>query len=164
MKIQNMKMSLIVLIVGFFILIIGGVGGYFIGRSSVILPTDTPPKLINPIPPTPQETACTLEARICPDGSPVGRVPPNCKFAPCPDQTISPIIDNQNNVDNKLSVPCGGWDTSGEIRCECSGKLIKPPCPIGASCDGASYICEGQCANCCYDGIAENNPYPPCLD
>ncbi len=28
--------------------------------------------------------ACTLEARICPDGSAVGRIPPNCEFAPCP--------------------------------------------------------------------------------
>ena len=29
-------------------------------------------------------TACTLEAKICPDGSSVGRSGPNCEFAPCP--------------------------------------------------------------------------------
>jgi hypothetical protein len=29
------------------------------------------------------ETACTLEALICPDGSSVGRVGPSCEFAPC---------------------------------------------------------------------------------
>lgn len=29
-------------------------------------------------------TACTLEAKICPDGSSVGRTLPNCEFAPCP--------------------------------------------------------------------------------
>lgn len=28
--------------------------------------------------------ACTQDAKICPDGSSVGRVPPFCKFAPCP--------------------------------------------------------------------------------
>lgn len=28
--------------------------------------------------------ACTMEAKMCPDGSYVGRVPPNCEFAPCP--------------------------------------------------------------------------------
>ncbi len=28
--------------------------------------------------------ACTAEAKICPDGSAVGRVGPNCEFAPCP--------------------------------------------------------------------------------
>lgn len=28
--------------------------------------------------------ACTEEAKICPDGSAVGRIGPNCEFAPCP--------------------------------------------------------------------------------
>ena len=28
--------------------------------------------------------ACTLEAKICPDGTAVGRTGPNCEFAPCP--------------------------------------------------------------------------------
>jgi len=31
-----------------------------------------------------QPVACTMEARLCPDGTAVGRVPPNCDFAPCP--------------------------------------------------------------------------------
>lgn len=28
--------------------------------------------------------ACTTEAKLCPDGSSVARVPPACEFAPCP--------------------------------------------------------------------------------
>ncbi len=28
--------------------------------------------------------ACTQEAKLCPDGSYVGRTGPNCEFAPCP--------------------------------------------------------------------------------
>lgn len=28
--------------------------------------------------------ACTLDARVCPDGSAVGRTGPSCSFAPCP--------------------------------------------------------------------------------
>lgn len=32
---------------------------------------------INPV-------ACTMEAKLCPDGSAVGRTGPNCEFAPCP--------------------------------------------------------------------------------
>ena len=28
--------------------------------------------------------ACTMDARMCPDGSYVGRVAPSCEFAPCP--------------------------------------------------------------------------------
>lgn len=27
---------------------------------------------------------CTMDAKICPDGSYVGRVAPDCEFAPCP--------------------------------------------------------------------------------
>ena len=27
---------------------------------------------------------CSTEAKICPDGSGVGRTGPNCEFAPCP--------------------------------------------------------------------------------
>jgi hypothetical protein len=32
----------------------------------------------------PPGTACTQEAKICPDGSAVGRTGPDCSFAPCP--------------------------------------------------------------------------------
>jgi hypothetical protein len=28
--------------------------------------------------------ACTMDAKICPDGSAVGRIGPDCAFAPCP--------------------------------------------------------------------------------
>ena len=30
-----------------------------------------------------KQFACTMEARLCPDGSAVGRTSPNCEFAPC---------------------------------------------------------------------------------
>ena len=33
---------------------------------------------------SPHQKACTLEAKICPDGTAVGRTGPNCEFAPCP--------------------------------------------------------------------------------
>ena len=29
-------------------------------------------------------TACTMDARLCPDGSAVGREGPNCEFKKCP--------------------------------------------------------------------------------
>lgn len=34
--------------------------------------------------PSPTPVACTMEAKLCPDGSVVGRTGPNCEFAPCP--------------------------------------------------------------------------------
>jgi hypothetical protein len=37
-------------------------------------------------------TACTQEAKLCPDGSTVGRTGPNCTFAPCPiSATATPL-------------------------------------------------------------------------
>lgn len=34
--------------------------------------------------PTPSPRACTQEAKLCSNGSYVGRTGPNCEFAPCP--------------------------------------------------------------------------------
>jgi len=31
-------------------------------------------------------TACTMEAKICPDGTTVGRIAPNCEFETCPSE------------------------------------------------------------------------------
>lgn len=30
------------------------------------------------------QVSCTMEAKICPDGSAVGRTGPDCEFSPCP--------------------------------------------------------------------------------
>jgi len=38
-----------------------------------------------------QPKACTLEAKICPDGSTVGRTGPNCEFSACP-EAASPQV------------------------------------------------------------------------
>lgn len=37
-----------------------------------------------------QPVACTMDAKICPDGSAVGRIGPNCEFAACPEVTACP--------------------------------------------------------------------------
>lgn len=40
------------------------------------------------------EIACTLEAKVCPDGSSVGRMGPSCAFAPCAFPNVE--IENMN--------------------------------------------------------------------
>lgn len=52
--------------------------------------------IYNPAPteykePTP--VACTMEAKMCPDGSYVGRSGPNCDFEACPEPT-EPIFED----------------------------------------------------------------------
>jgi len=37
----------------------------------------------------PMPIACTAEAKLCPDGSAVGRTGPACEFAPCPSEAVS---------------------------------------------------------------------------
>jgi len=34
---------------------------------------------------TPEQVACTMEAKLCPDGSYVGRTGPRCEFSACPE-------------------------------------------------------------------------------
>jgi hypothetical protein len=36
-----------------------------------------------------QSVACTMEAKLCPDGSYVGRTGPNCEFSICPSSTTT---------------------------------------------------------------------------
>jgi len=48
-------------------------------------PYPYPAPYVYPTPNTSQPRACTMEAKLCPDGSYVGRTGPNCEFSPCPD-------------------------------------------------------------------------------
>lgn len=62
------RLPILIVSVVLFLLIIGGASaGYFL--------------ILNK---QPQQTACTMEAKICPDGSSVGRTGPKCEFSPCP--------------------------------------------------------------------------------
>lgn len=42
-------------------------------------------------PSTNSPVACTMEAKLCPDGSYVGRQPPTCEFSPCPEPGTTSI-------------------------------------------------------------------------
>lgn len=42
--------------------------------------------------------ACTLEAKICPDGSAVGRSGPSCEFAECPAVEASETLDKSDLI------------------------------------------------------------------
>lgn len=46
---------------------------------------------------------CPQDARGCPDGSFVGRVPPNCEFAKCPEDTIKPNADCDGKLTPQLT-------------------------------------------------------------
>ena len=86
----------------------------------------------------PKKIACTEEAKICPDGSAVGRTGPNCEFAPCPGET--------GTVTGRLSVgplcpvePCDAdpldFSSNQVILESSSGQKI----PISLYTDGTIY-------------------------
>lgn len=64
---------------------------YFFGQKDN--PFSTP--ISSPIAPVKNDSkACTEEAKICPDGSAVGRTGPNCEFAACPEGVKNSICKN----------------------------------------------------------------------
>ncbi len=48
---------------------------------------------------------CTLDAKLCPDGSYVGRVPPTCEFAMCPNPTNATSSATTTPDDDIYSTP-----------------------------------------------------------
>lgn len=86
------------MIVGALLLVsVVGAGAYYAGTqqaASTVVVTDT--QIIQ----YPEESAelesvaCTMEAKVCPDGSSVGRTGPNCEFSMCPGETEQTAAQN----------------------------------------------------------------------
>lgn len=86
-----------------------------------------------------QPRMCTMEARLCPDGSAVGRTGPNCEFAPCPNATSTP-------GDGGLPTPSGSVVALGQ-RILNNGVYITPlevledsRCPVDVQCIQAGTV------------------------
>ncbi len=56
------------------------------------------PKLANKNVAVTNNRVCTDEAKICPDGSAVGRTEPNCEFATCPVITYKQFVDAKTGI------------------------------------------------------------------
>lgn len=63
---------------------------------------------------TPEPVVCTADARLCPDGSYVGRTGPRCEFAPCPDTKT-------RTVSLYYYSPSKDQDASGNVMCSNQG-------------------------------------------
>lgn len=61
------------------LLAVAALGGYFIYQQQI----------------KPNLVACTMDAKICPDGSAVSRTSPKCEFAPCPTSQSSPTPSDE---------------------------------------------------------------------
>lgn len=74
-----MKNIVIILVI---LLVIAGLVYYFTGSDNSL--------------PGGEQIACTMDARVCPDGSYVGRTGPNCEFAACPTTSTSTVNSTTN--------------------------------------------------------------------
>lgn len=81
---QNKGSVVIILIIALALVGIGA--SYYLGtqkaRTPESYPIEVPDRKDNG-----NVTGCTMEAKICPDGTAVGRSGPNCEFAPCPGES-----------------------------------------------------------------------------
>ena len=50
-----------------------------------------------------EPTICTADAKLCPDGSYMGRVPPTCEFAACPVATSSEMVLLEAQIGKSVS-------------------------------------------------------------
>ena len=83
-------------------------------------------------------TACTMEAKICPDGSAVGRTGPNCEFAPCPASvgktTACSVGMRQGDVCSQIYAP-----VCATVQIQC----VKAPCnPVKQTFPNACEACH----------------------
>jgi|GEM_PF-3169363 len=125
--------------------------------------------------------ACTMEAKICPDGTSVGRVPPKCEFAPCGGSNVKCIADvkkcsngkyakrvppnceftpcEETAVSNETvtvdpTIPVEGWDNRHPL----------PPVPATGTSGGAAggqVMCTME-AKICPDGTSVGRVPPKC--
>lgn len=110
----------IVFLVLFFVVAVFGVvlfGQVFPSKSVMQLP---PNRIVQ----------CTMEAKVCPDGTSVGRSGPSCEFAPCP-TTPTPAQNPLPDADDELQttyIHGQEWPPKTEVtdvKFSCKEKLVQ---------------------------------------
>lgn len=79
-----------------------------------------------------EDQVCTLVAKICPDGTSVGHVGPNCEFADCPEETTSWGTYINDQVGFEMKYPDNFFDPSQQPRLftgDCNYSVFPDSCP-----------------------------------
>jgi hypothetical protein len=89
--------------------------------------------------PQPGQFACTKDAKVCPDGTEVGRSGPRCEFAPCPE--AKPCTTDADCQDGQACV--------GSLGCDEIWRCAKVACTRDlvtyCGCDGKTFQGSGTC-------------------
>ncbi|MDD5068332.1 MAG: hypothetical protein PHS53_02840 [Candidatus Pacebacteria bacterium] len=110
-----------------FLIIIGAVFLFWPKISGIPNPTPSP---------TSTETGvfCTQDAKLCPDGSYVGRIAPSCEFAKCPGTPVPPPVTGN------LTLALGQKGTLGELTITPNSIIEDSRCPVDVQCIQAGRI------------------------
>lgn len=82
-----------------------------------------------------EPVACTMDAKMCPDGSFVGRVAPNCNFAPCPK------VKANGCTQTMIDMPCA--DIYEPVCATLEVQCITEPCdPIKQTVNNSCEVCK----------------------
>lgn len=73
----------------------------------------------------PVDVACTMDAKLCPDGSSVGRIPPSCEFAACPTPAAS------TSTTSPTTPPTSATGTESWVTTTTNGNTFSYPPTVG---------------------------------
>jgi len=85
----------------------------------------------------PGSIACTMEAKICPDGSAVRRTGPNCEFADCPVPTSPPVTAT---IPADMTLGVGQTGVAGTLSVTFNKFVQDSRCPIDVQCIQAGAV------------------------
>ena len=130
-------------------LFVAGVGWYLFGTTQVeapVISNDGESNIADE-----ELKACTAEAKMCPDGSFVGRTGPDCQFAPCPEIASPERITCTDEMKQAEACTLEYAPVCGLVEVQC----IKAPCyPVPETFSNGCSACaqgnvtsytEGEC-------------------
>lgn len=83
--------------------------------------------------------ACTRDAKVCPDGTSVGRTGPNCEFAACPGGGADPCAGVELPA-CPTACPADAMDRCGQ-PCETEGERCGNNVGDGMGCEAGTWRC-----------------------
>ncbi len=96
------------------------------------------------IAPVPTQTvspvSCTMEAKICPDGTAVGRIGPNCEFALCPGVSTETPLPTVISTNTDITLGLGQTGSVGGIIVKFNSLVQDSRCPVDVYCIQAGTV------------------------
>lgn len=89
--------------------------------------------------------ACTEEAKLCPDGSSVGRVLPDCEFEKCPDTTV--VNEKCDDSNRKYVAKSQEECERVQILCEHLSEPFYDECGCGCIAKEVNNFCKEEQRN-----------------